>query len=97
MYLRQSDIAGIVVDSIRKGVDLGHYELGAYVVMANHVHLLIQPNIAPDRLMKSLKGATAREANQSDRANRGAILPEEVLRPTGEGWVRAKARGLSMV
>jgi REP element-mobilizing transposase RayT len=64
MYLRQCDIARIVVDSIRKGVDLGHYELGAYVVMANHVHLLIQPNIAPDRLMKSLKGATAREANQ---------------------------------
>jgi putative transposase len=64
MYLRQSDIARIVVGSIHKGVDLGHYELGAYVVMANHVHLLIQPRIAPNHLLKSLKGATAREANR---------------------------------
>ena len=64
MYLRQPEIARIVVASIYKGVDLGHYELGAYVVMANHVHLLIRPRIAPDRLLKSLKGATAREANR---------------------------------
>jgi len=33
--------------------------------MANHVHLLILPKIAPDRLMKSLKGCTAREANSA--------------------------------
>jgi REP element-mobilizing transposase RayT len=64
MYLRQPDIARIVVDSIHKGVDSGHYELAAYVVMANHVHLLIRPAVAPDRLLKSLKGATARYANR---------------------------------
>jgi len=64
MYLRQSDIARIVVGSIHKGVELDHYELGAYVIMANHVHLLIQPKIAPDHLLKSLKGASAREANR---------------------------------
>ena len=64
MYLRQPDIARILVDSIRKGVELGHYELGAYVVMANHVHLLVRPRIAPARLLKSLKGATAPEANR---------------------------------
>jgi REP element-mobilizing transposase RayT len=32
--------------------------------MPNHVHLLIRPLIVPDRLLKSLKGATAREANR---------------------------------
>ena len=32
--------------------------------MANHVHLLISPRIAPARLLKSLKGLTAREANR---------------------------------
>jgi putative transposase len=64
MYLGQREIAQIVVASIHKGVDLGHYELGAYVVMANHVHLLIRPRIAPHRVLKSLKGATAREANR---------------------------------
>jgi putative transposase len=64
MYLRQPDIAQIVVGSIRRGEELGHYELVAYVVMANHVHLLIWPRIAPGRLLKSLKGSTAREANR---------------------------------
>jgi REP-associated tyrosine transposase len=64
MYLRQPDIAQIVVGSIYKGAELGHYELRAYVVMANHVDLLIRPMIALDRLLKSLKGATAREANR---------------------------------
>lgn len=64
MYLRQPEIAQIVVRSIRKGEELGHYELVAYVVMANHVHLLIWPRIAPERLLKSLKGSTAREANR---------------------------------
>jgi len=32
--------------------------------MANHVHLLIHPLISPDRLLKSLKGASARHANR---------------------------------
>jgi REP element-mobilizing transposase RayT len=64
LYLRQPDIAQLVVDSIHAGVELGHYELGAYVVMANHVHLLIRPAVAPDRLLKSLKGSTARYANR---------------------------------
>ena len=64
LYLRQPDIAGMVIDSIHKGVGLGHYDLQAYAVMANHVHLLIEPKIEASRLMKSLKGATAREANR---------------------------------
>jgi len=32
--------------------------------MANHVPLLILPKIDPSHLLKSLKGATAREANR---------------------------------
>jgi len=63
LYLERAEIARIVVGSIRKGVELGHYELGAFVVMANHVHLLVRPLVPPDRLLRSLKGATAREAN----------------------------------
>jgi transposase IS200 family protein len=51
--------------------------LGACVVMANHVHLLIRPAIAPDRLMKSLEGATARGGKSSVGSNRAAILAKE--------------------
>jgi len=56
MHLRSPDIARIVAGSIHKGVDIAHYELEAYVIMPNHVHLLIQPKVAPGHLLKSLKG-----------------------------------------
>jgi len=46
-----------------RGVSLGHYELRAWVLMANHVHVLLLPLISPSRLMQSIKGYTARQAN----------------------------------
>ena len=65
LYLKNEKIARLVVDSIHFGADsLGHYELRSYVVMANHVHLLMVPSVAPSKLMQSLKGFTAREANK---------------------------------
>jgi len=33
--------------------------------MANHVHVLLCPKINPSRLLQSLKGSTAREANRT--------------------------------
>ena len=56
MYLRQERIAQIVVDSLRRGVVLGHYCLRTCVVMANHVHVLLLPRLPPSRLLQSLKG-----------------------------------------
>jgi REP element-mobilizing transposase RayT len=64
MYLRQESIARAVVDSLYRGVDLGHYQLGPFVVMSNHVHVLLLPKTDPSRLLKSIKGWTAREANR---------------------------------
>jgi len=64
MFLRQGAIANLVVESLHRGAELGHYELASFVVMANHVHVLLLPKAPPSRLMKSLKGSTAREANR---------------------------------
>ena len=64
MYLAQEPIALLLVESLRRGVMLGHYELGPYVIMANHVHALLLPKVPPSRLLQSLKGATARYANR---------------------------------
>ena len=64
MFLRQDTIASVVFNSLRKGVELGHYELGSFVIMANHVHALLLPKIEVAKLMGSLKGFTAREANR---------------------------------
>jgi putative transposase len=64
MYLAQEPIARLVLASLRRGVTLGHYDLAAYTVLPNHLHLLLLPKIASSRLLQSLKGATAREANR---------------------------------
>jgi putative transposase len=64
VYLRQPDIANVVVEAIHHSANvLGHYQLHAFVVMPNHVRLLVTPTIALPRIMKSLKGITARRAN----------------------------------
>jgi REP element-mobilizing transposase RayT len=47
-----------------RALALGHYELAAFVVMANHVHVLLLPKVHPSRLLQSLKGFAAREANR---------------------------------
>jgi putative DNA methylase len=63
-YLRQPAIAKMVAEAIRYNADiLGHYVLHAYVVMPNHVHLLVTPAITLPKLTKSLKGITAKRAN----------------------------------
>jgi REP element-mobilizing transposase RayT len=64
-YLRNPQIAKIVVNSIRFGCEnLRHYELHAFAVMPNHVHLLITPLVPLSKLQQALKGFTAREANK---------------------------------
>ncbi len=63
-YLRQPPFADMVVEAIRYNADiLRHYRLHAFVVMPNHVHLLVIPNVGLPKLTKSLKGITARRAN----------------------------------
>lgn len=64
MYLRLEEVANVVVASLHRGVELGHYQLRAWVLMANHVHALMLPMIPPSKLLASLKGVTAREANR---------------------------------
>jgi REP element-mobilizing transposase RayT len=64
LFLAQEAIAAVVVESLYRGAELGHYQLGAFAIMANHVHCLLRPLIPPSRLMKSLKGYTAHEANR---------------------------------
>jgi putative transposase len=64
LYLRDELIARTVTASLRRGVELGHYQLRAWVLMANHVHVLLLPLVSPPRLLRALKGSTAREANR---------------------------------
>jgi len=62
LFLRMTEVARVVVDAIRYR-DQQAYQLHAFVVMPNHVHILITPLEEVSKVMHSLKRFTAREAN----------------------------------
>ncbi len=64
LYLRKPETDSMVVDAIRYLATAGRYELHGYVVMGNHVYLLITPLASVSKITQSLKRFTAREANQ---------------------------------
>lgn len=77
-YLRQPEIADMVVEAIEYGSDvLGHYCLHAFVVMPNHVHLLAVPAVPLFKLTRSLKGITAKRANAMLRLSGDSFWQEE--------------------
>jgi REP-associated tyrosine transposase len=61
-YLKDSEAAKIVEDAILYGVG-ERYELFAWCVMANHVHILCRPNWELPKVTMGLKGYTARAVN----------------------------------
>ena len=64
-WLRCRQIADLVAKAILAGQhERQFYELDAWVVMPNHVHLLILPRVAVAVLMRWLKGSTAHGANR---------------------------------
>ena len=63
-WLKREDIAQVVADALYTGAGkLQHFELHAWVIMWNHVHMLVNPLVEPRKFMQSLKGFTARQAN----------------------------------
>jgi len=63
MFLKQPDIAHLVLASIEYGTEIGHYQMHAWVIMPNHVHLLFTPHVSVSKLLGSLKGASAKRSN----------------------------------
>jgi putative transposase len=65
LYFHQPALAEMVVDAILHNASvLGHYVLHAFAVMPNHVHLLVRSSVPLPKLAKSLKGITAKRANE---------------------------------
>jgi putative DNA methylase len=63
LFLRMPEVARMVVDAIQYR-DRRIYHLHAFVVMPNHVHLLMTPLVVVSKVMQSLKRFTAREGNR---------------------------------
>ena len=65
LWLKEPRIAELVSNAVLVGDCERHfYNLVAWVVMPNPVHLLILPVVATPVLMRGLKGSTARAAHQ---------------------------------
>jgi putative transposase len=64
-HLQRPEIAELVVSAIHDGDSKFHrYKLHAYVVMSNHVHILLTPNVPSTKWLGPLKGFTAHRANE---------------------------------
>jgi REP element-mobilizing transposase RayT len=65
-WLADPRVALLVADALRYGeASLQPYELAAWVIMPNHVHLLIDPRAPIARINHSIRGYSGREANRA--------------------------------
>jgi putative transposase len=65
LHLRRPELAALVLESIHYRDEVSRdYDLHSFVVMANHVHLLMTPLADVSKTMQSLKRFTARECNK---------------------------------
>jgi REP element-mobilizing transposase RayT len=65
LFLQRPEIADLVVAALRNGDDQFHrYQLHAFVVMPNHVHMLVTPRVVATRWLGPLKGFTSHQANE---------------------------------
>jgi REP element-mobilizing transposase RayT len=63
VWLKDARIANCVLVALNSAQQRKMFTAQAYVLMANHVHLLLAPQTKLSRIMQQIKGATAREAN----------------------------------
>jgi len=84
-WLSDARVAQRVVDALRRGESQKRlYELQAWVVMPNHVHILLLPRVALPRITHWIKGTTAREANSLLKRSGDAFWQDESY----DHWVR---------
>jgi putative transposase len=64
LWLTDPRIAETVLSAIRAAHRRKMFTLRAYALMANHVHLLLAPQLRLEQITQQIKGASAREANR---------------------------------
>ncbi|MFW5444398.1 MAG: transposase [Methylococcaceae bacterium] len=60
-YLKDDTL--VLLFDFLKSKDPGYYDLIAFSIMPNHVHLLVKPNIPLSKLMQLIKGGSAKLIN----------------------------------
>ncbi len=87
-WLSDPEIAGYVVDTLLRGAQLRHYVLHSYVVMPNHVHVLLDPQVPLRRITGGIKGVSARDANGTLGRTGKPFWQDESF----DHWVRNEAQ-----
>src|SRR5260370_17205944 len=63
LWLASPEFAAYAEYPIVHGAELGRYQLHAYVVMPNHVHILLDPYVPVSKISGPLKGVAACDIN----------------------------------
>ena len=87
VWLRQPQVAGCVAGTILDGDRVrALYSLIAFVVMPNHVHLLIEPKAPAPKITQYVKGVSARRANELLQRTGQPFWQDESF----DHWVRSQ-------
>jgi REP element-mobilizing transposase RayT len=87
LWLKDPRIAECMLEALRFGkTDMHLYELVAFCIMANYVHLLIEPRTGLSQITRALKGFTAREANRILNRTGQRFWQDESY----DRWIRVK-------
>ena len=92
MHLRDGTAATIVEDSILFGVS-ERYELYAWCVMSNHVHVVLTPVWDLEDITQGIKGYTAHEINALQEA-RGRVFWQD---ESYDHWARDEEELLRII
>lgn len=87
VWLKDPRIATCVIETLRQGEqELRLFELHAFVVMANHVHVLLTPRGSVARILRGIKRKTAASANRMLRRAGQRFWQEESF----DHWCRTE-------
>jgi REP element-mobilizing transposase RayT len=65
VWLQDTRVARMLAAALKYGeADRQFYKLHAWVIMPNHVHVVLEPRVAMPGIMRWLKGRTGRMANR---------------------------------
>jgi len=92
LHLNDGKASKIVVDSIIFGIP-DRYDLFAFVVMPNHVHILLLPHIQIDKITQGIKGFTSHEINLLQERRGRALWIDESF----DHWVRTSDELLRII
>src|SRR5260370_3166583 len=79
LWLASPEFAAYAEYPIVHGAELGRYQLHAYVLMPNHVHILLDPYVPLAKISGPLKGVAAVHKNRMTRPPANPLAQDPTL------------------